>query len=379
LTHSRRLWPFKTSSDIAAAGSWARSLAVWGLRGLVVFVCLDLCARIDDWYTWRAPFWPEYSEETLFVVDSLGYHLRPGGRFQKWEVNSFGFRGPEITEAKPSGVTRIVTVGASETFGLHESKGMEYPAQLQSMLDRERPGAYQVLNAAIPGMSPSHVGHYYDAWLRRFAPDIIIYYPTPSFVFEAGEPPPDWTRLAVQQQAPAFRLRITGRIKELYKSSVPRSIQNLVYRVMIERAVRRHPPEWVMATVPPERLAAFEQEITGIVSTIRSGGSRVILATHASRLSTGETPDEQEILLAVRKNSPFKTNRCIADTETKVNALVRRLGETLDVPVVDLNATVPKSAVYLADVSHFTNEGARLAGQAFARAVLGLAVPDRQK
>lgn len=96
--------------------------------GLLFLVSLEFCARMDDVLIWKAPFWSRYSNELLTMRDALGGHRgHPNARFEKWQMNSFGFRGPEFEEKKPAGVIRIMAVGASETFGLYEKAGGEYP------------------------------------------------------------------------------------------------------------------------------------------------------------------------------------------------------------------------------------------------------------
>ena len=91
-------------------------------------------SRVDDYFTWGAPVFANYTHDELRIGDSLGFHNRPNAKFQKWEINSHGFRSPETTREKPDSVIRVIMTGASETFGLLESPGMEYSAQMQSIL-----------------------------------------------------------------------------------------------------------------------------------------------------------------------------------------------------------------------------------------------------
>jgi hypothetical protein len=176
-------------SPSQARSTMRRGIAALGMAAIFVLT-LELCARVDDWVRWDAPILGHYSQALLTVTDQHGRHSRPGARFQKWQINSHGFRGPEITLEKPAGVVRVVVAGASEAFGLHESPGMEFPAQLQTLLDSKAPGRYQVLNAACPGMTPARIAKYFDSWVTRFEPDVLVFYPTPAFYLDIN-PPPD--------------------------------------------------------------------------------------------------------------------------------------------------------------------------------------------
>ena len=356
-----------------------RKLLFWTLQLLIALVVLELCARGDDWLTWQAPFWGEYDAEMLFVTDSLGYHLRPNGRFQKWQVNSHGFRGPEITVEKPAGVRRIITVGASETFGLYESPGKEFPAQLQSLLDQQRPGKYQVLNAGIPGISPSRIGHYFETWLRRFSPDIVIYYPTPSFILVPPEAPQAWTRQ--QESEPGFRFspRIIAKIRDLYKRIAPQPVQTYVRQLLVERAVRSHPAGWVLASVPPERVGAFREALVGLAQLVRANGSEIVFATHGSRIARGDTKEERALLVAWRNQWPNRTEACLMEMEVRTNEVITELGARHQIPVADINSRIPKSAEYFADFVHFTDSGAALAARSLMSRVLEMEAALRRR
>src|SRR5262249_52392179 len=97
----------------------------------LVLVCLlsaEVTARLDDWLTLGVPFLesPD-SDRDLVLRDEFGTRGRPHGRFKKWQLNGFGFRGREISVQPERGHCRVVILGASEAFGLYESPGREFP------------------------------------------------------------------------------------------------------------------------------------------------------------------------------------------------------------------------------------------------------------
>src|SRR5262245_16320664 len=111
--------------------SLLRQIARWTLAGVLFLLAAEAASRLDDWLAYGTPVLanPDRGMD-LTVQDEHGLHGRPLGRFKKWALNEAGFRGPEITETPAPGVTRIALLGASETFGLYESPGKEYPSQL---------------------------------------------------------------------------------------------------------------------------------------------------------------------------------------------------------------------------------------------------------
>jgi hypothetical protein len=172
-------------------------LLLTGLRWLAVALLFlfaaEVFARLDDNLTWGAPFLTPYSNERLLRQDSLGFRGRPNFQYQKWRMNNLGFRGPDIAPSPAPGVTRIAVIGASETFGLYESEGGEYPARMQRMLDSIAPGRYEVVNVALPGLSLASMVPYIRRSVVPIGASILVVYPTPMFYLEVRPLPVDYT------------------------------------------------------------------------------------------------------------------------------------------------------------------------------------------
>jgi len=88
-----------------------------------------MCARIDDRLTYQAPFFGEYSFDRLTAVRGGAASWRTRRSLREWRMNNMGFRGRDLKLAKDR--PRIVVLGASESFGIYEAPGKEYPAQLE--------------------------------------------------------------------------------------------------------------------------------------------------------------------------------------------------------------------------------------------------------
>ena len=114
---------------------------------LAVFM-LEFCARLDDYISYGASMWSPYDRETMYVRDKIGKKGKPRARYKKWQLNSLGFRGPELQPGR----VRIICVGSSETFGLYEAPGEEYPRQLERELNAwAGRNLFEVVNVAHPG------------------------------------------------------------------------------------------------------------------------------------------------------------------------------------------------------------------------------------
>ena len=144
-------------------------------------VVLELTCRAEDWVMYRMPFWSRYSSlDQLVIRDGVGMHGRPNAQYEKWIMNALGMRGPAAQVMPPPGTHRIITVGASETFGLYESPGREYPRQLQDSLNAvlgrgecsATPGPrFEVLNGAFAGMGLPTIAQDLRSRLARLKPE----------------------------------------------------------------------------------------------------------------------------------------------------------------------------------------------------------------
>ena len=96
----------------------------------------------------------------------------------KVSINSRGFRGGEINEAKKPGVTRIVTLGASSTFGYFDRDNETYPYYLEQKLneDSRSKGRFEVINLGIPHLHSEQILTLFLAEAIPLHPDVVTFY-----------------------------------------------------------------------------------------------------------------------------------------------------------------------------------------------------------
>ncbi len=115
------------------------------------------------------------------------YTLNPnaGGRSEdffgskpEYRINSIGYRGNEFSMKKQPGVFRIVCIGSSTTFGLHEpDEAQTYPRLLEDALSRAQPGSrIEVINAGTPGWTAAECLINFQFRVLELSPDMVIVY-----------------------------------------------------------------------------------------------------------------------------------------------------------------------------------------------------------
>lgn len=130
-----------------------------------------------DAQEWRYADWIERDSELLWryrrarVID--GNFLEPG----RYTINSHGYRGPEFNSEKQPGVTRIVCLGESNTFGLGVSDDAVWPRQMEKKLNALDPQKrrWEVLNLAVTNYSTFQGFRQAREELPRLRPDIVMF------------------------------------------------------------------------------------------------------------------------------------------------------------------------------------------------------------
>lgn len=369
--------------------------AGWCTLFLIFALSMELTSRIIDWVRFRMPiFSPVTSESDLIVRDRTGMHGRPNVRYRQWGMNSLGLRGREIAAAKPPGTVRIIAVGASETFGLYESPGKDYPEQLEdtlnAMLSRKEhdgqgtgPRAYQVLNAAMPGMSLPTLEQDFRNRLAELHPDLVVLYPTPAGYLNSKAPaatPPDTSPgshpLRRQQ---IFYPRVLADLRTEVKQLAPTVLLRWGRQRELRKTLDAHPPDWRFTAVPQDRLSQYDADLRGFVGIIRAAGSEPILGTHAN-VFMGDSSGDKDVLAAWERFYPRATGAVIVAFDSAARIVTQRVAADSGVVVVDLAAALSgDTRGYFADAIHFTDTGSALVANRLAVAIESRIRPLREK
>lgn len=98
-------------------------------------------------------------------------------------INNHGFRGEDYSNKRTPGVLRVVTLGASSTFGYRNRDHQTYPYQLQSVLNEklqtdscEDVVAFEVINLGIPHTTSKQNVALYLAEGKSLKPDVVTFY-----------------------------------------------------------------------------------------------------------------------------------------------------------------------------------------------------------
>ena len=128
--------------------------------------------NIDD------ELWRNIKNEQIKYTFSDMLLLSPNQKLKTINVNSFGFRGPEITLEKPANTYRIFIIGGSTLFGAGAtSDETTIPGYIQTKFDElDLDFSIEVINAGIPNADSKSETFYMKDRLLDFHPDLFIVY-----------------------------------------------------------------------------------------------------------------------------------------------------------------------------------------------------------
>ena len=303
------------------------------------------------------------ARQTLYQgMAFLNYGLSPSHE----QVNSLGYRGPEIAMPKPERAFRIVAMGGSTTYGWHlEDWRDAYPHQLQRLL-RDRYGyqGIEAINAGVPG---------YSSWeslvnllLRvvELDPDMIIVFHglndvsarlidplhydglnrAKGFWVESGDPLPVSVLQRIALQRLGFSLDTQVALSEQFR--LPDGFRYCGLEVGGAEPICGNlgmSASEVLASNPP---VYFERNLRNMILFARAQDIDVVLLTWAYSPLAFEYPGGGVMHMAFRQAAVAEHND-----------IVRSLALERGVGLYDLAASMPTAARYFVNGVHMTAAG----------------------
>jgi hypothetical protein len=363
-------------NDIQQPRTW-----YWRRALLVLAVCLGLSAvagelgiRLKDLVSEGTAFLSNPTYESALRMRRFGIWVgRPGAHFQKWKMNSFGFRSEEISFTKRDGCTRIMVLGSSEMFGLYESPGNDFSAVLTN--DLRSAGCFEVINGSMAGMSLSSILHYWNSYLVRFRPDIVIVYPSPDInvqVYLQQQSAPKHTPAPVQpaDPVPAIHSRLLDYLHGFIH--VPQAIDDWRTRRAIAKESRAHPSNWQILHVPRSVVDGYGTQLQALVDPITASGAQAIFITHALRVTSNSPTTDPHAALWLQALGPRVSFDAWLEFNRLANARLEDFAHSRHLAVVDLDQLLTGCRACFVDAAHFTDMGAKRAADTATRAVLSL-------
>ncbi|MBK8574118.1 MAG: response regulator [Elusimicrobia bacterium] len=92
-----------------------------------------------------------------------------------YQINQWGLRGPGFPLVTPTGARRILLLGGTSTFGVGVRERETLAIRLEALLNENRPGAFQVINAGLWALSPEEQWAFVKGQGFNFKPETILW------------------------------------------------------------------------------------------------------------------------------------------------------------------------------------------------------------
>lgn len=336
---------------------------------------IELACRIEQWFLYDAPLLGMYTYDTaLFTTDEYGIRGKPNGGYEKWRLNSHGFRGPELSIEKQDGKLRIVCLGASETFGLYEGRDKEWPRQLERKLKTQGIEA-EVINAAIAGMSLSQRTIHLQKRLLQLRPDVIVM--MLEYGSYAGLTP---ERLRAQRSMRAVLPDHQGIIERIKSIRAPVKLKEVAIP-MLSPLVQAWLAKWEKAVklemrkkdigerfrsfqhIMPFEVEVFRQDLDDLYHVTQSAGSRLVLLSPAMWMT-------EENLSSMYLSWPYIDESWWHEARVRMGEEAREFARTEHIQYLDLNQAIKgQEAGWMVDMLHFNDGGAWQVAQHVSHAI----------
>ncbi len=287
----------------------------------------------------------------------LDYYPSPNYHSEGTYHNSLGYRNEEFPVAKPAGTYRIVALGGSSTYTEKVKENEKtFTAQLEKILQQQYHYAnVQVINAGVPAYTTWESLVNLEFRVLDLEPDLIIIYHNTN----------DVTARLVKPET--YRGDNSGARKQWSPPPIPWWEHSTLLRILSRKL------DWTdqvrlrdfveapttlnrsggdrYAALQQNRPIYFERNLRNMIAVARENGVSVMLATWAYAPGFGDYADKAYYQQAFAEQ----------------NDIIRRLGESHQVPVFDFAAVMPQEKQYWADGRHVNEQGARLKAELFAQ------------
>lgn len=290
--------------------------------------------------------------------------LKAGTEFGPIQINSLGFRGPDIDRSKPEGRVRIAFLGGSTTFCAEVSSNeTAWPHLVWQIVSLAKADAdIDYVNAGVPGYGTTASLKNLRFRVAELDPDVIVIYHATNDLSDNSFHEARDQGLVKQR---------TGQQKYwLSNYSLLAHLVEMNLRIM--RNQRNSKAAIGTLEVDAEKLAApFRQDLTRLVEVSKQTSAIVVLVTFSSQMRK-EQPADQKLSAAASSlyYMPYMSVDGLIEAFEKYNDVIRDVAKESGVLMMDAEDAVPGDSIHFNDSVHFTDVGSRMMAEYVAKGLL---------
>jgi len=304
-----------------------------------------------------------------------------------FSTNNYGFRGDSLAVPKPANEYRVFIVGGSTAECFYLDDEDEVGRVMQRELAGRVPAGKtpRVYNAGFSGAaSDDHVAMVSQR-LVHLEPDLIV---VMSGINDLTRSIFNYDYLHYVEYRPAYQKPWHKRL--LTSSQIGRRLYYLTGQgeadpnaLQEERPLKTNYAGLIglQKTVPPTDVEprtdepSYERNLRSLAGIARANRVPLILVTQQTTWNSDVDPGTRKWQWMRYRDGVTYAEEPMDLALERLNVVMRRVGESEGVPVLDLSATLPKATRYFYDDCHFTVEGAAEVGRRLATLVGDMHAP----
>lgn len=289
-------------------------------------------------------------------------------------VNRYGFRGDAFELEKDARTFRIFTIGGSTTLGVGNEYQDSYPYLLQAALRARYPDVQiEVQNAGCAWYTSAHALVSYTTAVRRFQPDLVIFFEAINDLVRSFSPPwlatgpfqPDYSHYLgpyARMAGPQSRFFdgsgsfLTWQLVRQWWRGDPDPFSHRAPNVqrMRERLAETDRPSF-------RSLPSYRGFYEGVIHAVQADSIPILVASQPSVFRPDLSGEDRQILwfapLLCAENGTCPSLGAMVRGMEIFNAASREIAARRQVPYLDFDAAVPKTREYFFDDVHLRGRG----------------------
>lgn len=301
--------------------------------------------------------------ESLYATDpALNLRIpRPGASTPTIQINSMGFRGPEIEQEKPAGRIRIAFLGASTTFCAEASgNAAVWPHLVTLGLQQRYPErSFDYVNAGVPGYTLRSILAGLRLRVAPLRPDVIV-------IYEATNDMSAELRELARAQGLYAQARVENP-SALAQYSVLWSLVEKNWQIRRSQSEAR--TRQGRLEFDPVRIGgAFRRDLLELVGEAQRAAPLVVVATFTYQLRSDQTSERQlDAAASALYYMPFMSPAGLIRGYERYNEIIRDVARETGALLVADELAIPGDPVHFADSVHLTDAGNRAMAERVVR------------
>jgi lysophospholipase L1-like esterase len=327
---------------------------------ILILALVEGGVRLRQWIKYGSG---EHLEQVFEVQGDTGLRVAKANYSTRtMQINSLGFRGPEITEPKPAGVFRLGFLGGSTTFCREVSSNENVWAhQVWEQLQARYPDIQMdYVNGGVSGYTTETSLQNLKMRVAPLEPDLIV-------IYHASNDMTQETRRLARKEGLIAKPEGNSWLANysVFWFLVEKNLQIWQAQEKVKEGTER------LTKLPDEFAQWFEERLVTLIKEAQKTARLVAVVTWTQQLREEHSP---EVNLKAASSSlffmPYMTPDTLLEGFGRYNDAIRRAAARTGALLVEKAGMIPGDSIHFVDAVHFSDAGSRIMAERVGKRIL---------